>query len=224
MLVRNRGLLMVTKLKGKRSDAPAASPGVPQTPAPATVPEVAVTHPVVRQLTHHVNFPGRVEALQTAVVRANVAGPVTKVFVTLGAMVKQGNVLFEINPAALPGRSGEMPGRSRRRESPAGSGNDRVQGSEGALARRPPAHGRGGRGLDSGPGGIESRQPQPGVHAGDGDDPRQDRPPAGRRWEPCEPSFKLGHDQLAGSGVRGLRCRPAPRSSDSIAPARESWG
>ncbi len=99
MLVRNRGLLMVTKLKGKRSDAPAASPGVPQTPAPATVPEVAVTHPVVRQLTHHVNFPGRVEALQTAVVRANVAGPVTKVFVTLGAMVKQGDVLFEIDPA-----------------------------------------------------------------------------------------------------------------------------
>ena len=62
-------------------------------------PEVAVVHPVVGQVTHHVDFTGHLEAAQTAEVRSRVAGQLAKVLFQAGAIVKQGDVLAEIDPA-----------------------------------------------------------------------------------------------------------------------------
>ena len=73
-------------------------PAVPPKPAVAP-PEVAVVHPVVRQLTHHLDVTGRLEAAQTAEVRSRVTGQLTKVLFKPGAMVAKGEVLFEIDPA-----------------------------------------------------------------------------------------------------------------------------
>ena len=90
-------------------------------------PEVAVVHPVVGQVTHHVDFTGHLEAAQTAEVRSRLAGQLAKVLFQAGAIVKQGDVLAEIDPVpfqaevdkreaevrlAKSARSGETRGRA----------------------------------------------------------------------------------------------------------------
>ncbi len=65
---------------------------------PATPPEVPVVRPIVRQVTHYVDFTGHLEAAQTAEVRARVTGSLAKVVFKPGTMVKQGDLLFEIDP------------------------------------------------------------------------------------------------------------------------------
>jgi len=66
---------------------------------PAAPPEVTVIRPTVRQITQYVDFTGQTEAVQTADVRARVTGRLAKVLFEPGTMVKQGQVLFEIDPA-----------------------------------------------------------------------------------------------------------------------------
>jgi RND family efflux transporter MFP subunit len=74
-----------------------------QRPKPAaaasqtTAPEVPVVHPIVRQVTRHVDFTGRLEAAQTAEVRPRIAGQLARVLFKAGATVKQGDLLFEID-------------------------------------------------------------------------------------------------------------------------------
>ena len=67
--------------------------------APPSPPEVTVAHPIVRQLAHHQDYPGRIEAAQTAEVRARVTGHLAKALFKAGTMVKQGDLLFEMDPA-----------------------------------------------------------------------------------------------------------------------------
>jgi RND family efflux transporter MFP subunit len=67
--------------------------------APAAPPEVTVIRPTVRQVTQYVDFTGQTEAVQTAEVRPRVTGRLAKVLFKPGTMVKQGEVLFEIDPA-----------------------------------------------------------------------------------------------------------------------------
>ena len=62
-------------------------------------PQVPVVRPIVRQVTHYVDFTGHLEAAQTAEVRARVTGSLAKVVFKPGTMVKQGDLLFEIDPA-----------------------------------------------------------------------------------------------------------------------------
>jgi RND family efflux transporter MFP subunit len=64
-----------------------------------TPPEVAVVHPIVRQITHHEDFTGHLEAAQSAEVRSRVTGHLAKILFKPGAMVKQGDLLFELDPA-----------------------------------------------------------------------------------------------------------------------------
>lgn len=66
-------------------------------PAPAT-PEVQVCLPVNREVTDHEDFTGQTEAVKTIDIRARVTGYLKSVKFRHGAEVKQGDVLFEIDP------------------------------------------------------------------------------------------------------------------------------
>ena len=60
--------------------------------------EVTVAVPVQREVTDYVDFTGRTAPCQEVSIRARVNGYVTKIFFTDGGRVKQGDVLFEIDP------------------------------------------------------------------------------------------------------------------------------
>jgi RND family efflux transporter MFP subunit len=66
-------------------------------PEPA-LPEVIVSHPLEREVTDYADFTGRTEAVDAVEVRARVDGYLEKVNFKEGALVKQGDVLFEIDP------------------------------------------------------------------------------------------------------------------------------
>src|SRR5262249_57014176 len=94
-----------------------AQPGL--TPPPP--PEVLVSLPVTREVTDYVDFPGRIEAVNSVEVRARVTGYLEKVNFKEGADVKQGDVLFEIDPrpykmelARAEGNVSQMEGRLKR--------------------------------------------------------------------------------------------------------------
>jgi RND family efflux transporter MFP subunit len=72
----------------------AAAPSGP----PAAPPQVAVSRPVERYVTDHVDFTGRTAAVDSVEVRARVWGYLDKVNFKEGALVKAGDVLFEIDP------------------------------------------------------------------------------------------------------------------------------
>lgn len=61
-------------------------------------PEVLVSLPVTREVTDYEDFPGRTEAVSSIEVRARVTGYLDKMNFREGAEVKQGEVLFEIDP------------------------------------------------------------------------------------------------------------------------------
>ena len=82
--------------------APSAAPEAAPTP-------VTVSCPVERDVTDYADFTGRTAAVDSVEVRARVWGYLDKVNFKEGALVKKGDVLFEIDPrpyqAALePGR------------------------------------------------------------------------------------------------------------------------
>ena len=60
-------------------------------------PEVLVSVPISREVTDYVDFPGRIEAVNSVEVRARVTGYLEKVNFKEGADVHQGDVLFEID-------------------------------------------------------------------------------------------------------------------------------
>ena len=66
-------------------------------PAPAP-PEVSVAEVVCKQLGDVDEFTGRLEAVNTVEVRPRVSGYLQKVFFKEGAIVRQGDILVEINP------------------------------------------------------------------------------------------------------------------------------
>jgi RND family efflux transporter MFP subunit len=76
--------------KTKTPPPPWASISVP--------PSVSVAHPVVREVTDYWDFTGHMVAAQTAEIRPRVAGALVKVHVKPGMAVKQGDLLFEIDP------------------------------------------------------------------------------------------------------------------------------
>jgi RND family efflux transporter MFP subunit len=56
------------------------------------------TEPAARQLADHADFTGRTEAAATVELRARVSGYLTRILFKDGAEVKQGDLLFEIDP------------------------------------------------------------------------------------------------------------------------------
>src|SRR5262245_57983053 len=71
--------------------APSGKPGAPPTP-------VAVSCPVERYVTDYADFTARTAAVDSVEVRAHVWGYLDKVNFKEGALVKKGDVLFELDP------------------------------------------------------------------------------------------------------------------------------
>ena len=75
-------------------------------------PEVSVSQPIERAVSDSLEFTGRVEAVEAVDVRARVSGYITKVAFNAGARVKEGDLLFEIDPreyqAAVDHAEGEI--------------------------------------------------------------------------------------------------------------------
>ncbi|HEV3262358.1 MAG TPA: biotin/lipoyl-binding protein [Gemmataceae bacterium] len=69
------------------------APLEPPAPAPVTV-----SYPVERHVTDYVDFTGRTAAVDSVEVRAHVWGYLDKVNFKEGALVKKGDVLFELDP------------------------------------------------------------------------------------------------------------------------------
>ena len=65
------------------------------TPPP---PEVSVSQPIEEPVQETLEFTGRISAVESVEVRARVTGYITKVAFTDGALVKAGDLLFEIDP------------------------------------------------------------------------------------------------------------------------------
>jgi len=65
---------------------------------PAKIPDVTVTRPVVREVTDYEDFTGRTEASVRVELRPRVTGYLTKASFKEGDGVKEGTVLFEIDP------------------------------------------------------------------------------------------------------------------------------
>jgi multidrug efflux pump subunit AcrA (membrane-fusion protein) len=73
------------------------SPPVP--PVAATPPPpVTVSQPVAREVVDRNDYEGRIAAVQTVEARARVRGHLIKVSFKDGELVKQGDLLFEIDP------------------------------------------------------------------------------------------------------------------------------
>jgi len=69
-------------------------PALAATPPPV----VMVSHPVEREITDYSEFTGRTAAVDTVEVRARVSGYLVKVNFREGAVVKKGDLLFQIDP------------------------------------------------------------------------------------------------------------------------------
>src|SRR5204862_5560243 len=72
--------------------------GKPSAPPPAEVPVVAVASERVNRTTE---LPGRINSMREAQVRARATGILLKRLFEEGSNVKEGQVLFEIDPAPL---------------------------------------------------------------------------------------------------------------------------
>ncbi len=66
--------------------------------APATPPEVTVSQVVTRDVTDYEEFTGRTDAVESVEIRARVSGYLTEIHFTDGFEVKQGDVLYQIDP------------------------------------------------------------------------------------------------------------------------------
>jgi RND family efflux transporter MFP subunit len=75
------------------------TPAPSSAPAPSPTP-VMVSYPVEREVTDYADFTGRTAAVDSVEVRARVWGYLDKVNFSEGALVKKGDVLFEIDPRA----------------------------------------------------------------------------------------------------------------------------
>ena len=66
--------------------------------APAEAPAVPVSHPLQREVTDFVDFTGRTEAVHSVDIRPRVTGYLVKMPFKEGAEVKQGDLLFVVDP------------------------------------------------------------------------------------------------------------------------------
>jgi multidrug efflux system membrane fusion protein len=69
-----------------------------QAPPEAPTPVVPVSHPVEREVTDYVDYTGRTDSAQSVSVRARVTGYLMSMPFEEGAEVKEGDLLFEIDP------------------------------------------------------------------------------------------------------------------------------
>ena len=90
MTGRLAGLLLVVALvAGCREEAQIATPPPP---------EVSIAQPIERTVTDALDYTGRMAAVEEVEIRARVSGYIIRVDFVAGALVKQGDLLFEIDP------------------------------------------------------------------------------------------------------------------------------
>jgi RND family efflux transporter MFP subunit len=70
----------------------------PSEAPPAAPPPVTVSYPVEREVTDYADFTARTAAVDSVELRARVSGSLDRVNFKEGALVKKGDVLFEIDP------------------------------------------------------------------------------------------------------------------------------
>src|SRR5437667_12521073 len=70
----------------------------PPEPAAAAATPVTVSRPVEREVTDYADYTGRTAAVDSVEVRAHVWGYLQQVNFKEGALVKKGDVLFELDP------------------------------------------------------------------------------------------------------------------------------
>jgi multidrug efflux system membrane fusion protein len=78
--------------------ATAGCRGKPTPVAPAELPVIPVSQPVEREVTEYVDFTGRTAAVQPVDIRPRVSGYLVKIPFKEGAIVKTGDLLFEVDP------------------------------------------------------------------------------------------------------------------------------
>ena len=81
---------------------------------PSPVPVVPISKPVARKVTDYVEFTGRTDAVRAVDIRARVTGYLANMHFQEGAEIKKGDVLFDIDRAALRGaaRASLRPGHA----------------------------------------------------------------------------------------------------------------
>jgi multidrug efflux system membrane fusion protein len=87
--------LLVTLLPIVLLQACARTSAQPAAPAP---PKVTTAEVLSREVTEYDEFTGRLEAVNTVAVRPRVSGYVSSVRFREGAIVKKGDLLFQIDP------------------------------------------------------------------------------------------------------------------------------
>lgn len=85
---------LVTALSGMLAGCGPVAPPMTETPPPP----VTVSQPVVRKVIDFDNYEGHIGAAKTVEVRARVRGHLFKVHFQAGAIVKRGELLYEIDP------------------------------------------------------------------------------------------------------------------------------
>src|SRR6476469_7763763 len=78
--------------------APAGCNRMPHQGPSAAPPPVTVSYPVERKVTDYADYTARTAAVDSVELRARVSGYLDKVNFKEGALVKKGDVLFEIDP------------------------------------------------------------------------------------------------------------------------------
>ena len=90
----------------------------------AAPPPVTVSYPVEREVTDYADFTARTAAVDSVELRARVSGYLDKVNFKEGALVKKGDVLFEIDPRTYQAVLKNAEGNLASRRGPASSGCD----------------------------------------------------------------------------------------------------
>ncbi len=97
MKYRLNGIVGIASMLGLCLGLAGCVPGPAEAPATPPV-SVTVSYPVAREVTDYADFTGRTAAVDFVEVRARVWGFLDKVNFKEGALVKKGDVLFEIDP------------------------------------------------------------------------------------------------------------------------------
>ena len=186
-------------------------------PAPAPTP-VTVSYPVEREVTDYADFTGRTAAVDSVEVRARVWGYLDKVNFKEGALVKKGDVLFEIDPrtyqAALDqaeGNLASMEARLKRLDADLARAQQLV--GTGAMSREEYDKIAGDRGeaaasLEALQGGRGTGQAGPGVHEGHRAGQRPRQPVRGHRGQPGPVGRTRAAAPCSPPSCRWTRCTP----------------
>src|SRR5262245_27862119 len=94
---------------------------------PASAPTVTVSLPIEREVTDYADFTARTAAVESVEVRAHVWGYLQKVSFKEGDLVKEGDVLFEIDPRPYEALLNQAKAKVRQDEAQLGFDEARYQ-------------------------------------------------------------------------------------------------